>query len=104
NPIFVYILTGSKDDLKAFKDAQGENYRENEQKEPLYFSQRVCQPGQELRKTNNGRFQVLQDLEQRATSIEVAAEKTIGKLTGMAQYFGLTKAQLQQQMFAALAE
>lgn len=104
NPVFVYTLTGTKEELKAFKDSQGDNYRENEGKEPLYFTQRVCQPGQELSKTQSGRYQVLQDLEAKVLAIDTAAEKTIGKLKGMVEYFGISKAQLQQQMIAALAE
>lgn len=39
--IFVFFVTGTKEELAEYKKAQGENYRENDDKIPLWFSSRA---------------------------------------------------------------
>jgi len=39
--VYVYTVTGSKEELAKFKAAQGEQFREDEQGNPLFFTQKV---------------------------------------------------------------
>jgi len=54
NPTFVYGVTGSDADLEAFKKAQGEYYREDENGTPLWFTTRCVGPQGSLIITTNG--------------------------------------------------
>lgn len=95
NPIFVYTLMSNLQDakkateeLEQYKSTQGTNYRENDTKEPLYFSQRPIPVGAELKLTSKGRFTVLQDnLEETAlnatAAIEGAKNAFLGKLAAL---------------------
>ncbi len=40
NTVFVYTVSGSKEQIEAFKAAQGDNYREDEHGNPLWFTTR----------------------------------------------------------------
>jgi len=55
NPVFVYTVSGSSADLKAFKSAQGEYYREGENKAPLWFTTRCVGQQGKLIITENGK-------------------------------------------------
>jgi len=54
NPTFVYGVDGSKEDLAAFKKAQGSYYREDENKVPLWFTTRYIGETGNLVVTSNG--------------------------------------------------
>ena len=53
-PTFVYSVEGTKDDLKAFKDAQGDYYREDEDGKALWFTTRYIGETGKLMITSNG--------------------------------------------------
>lgn len=95
---FVYTLNGTEEQIAEYKTSQGEFYRESEDKKPLYFSKRICNEGDELTKTHNGRFQVLQDLESVAIAIDNQTNKQLGNFNAMMQFAGLTKAQMQEKL------
>lgn len=55
NRTFVYAVSGKQSDLDAFKEAQGEFYREDDQTgQPLWFTTRCIGKTGELLITNNG--------------------------------------------------
>jgi len=63
NATFVYVVNGKTDELEAYKDAQGVNYREFEDEndssnpingKPLYFTTRALPQEIELEITSNG--------------------------------------------------
>lgn len=54
NPTFVYEVSGSDSDLEAFKNAQGEYYREDEDGKPLWFTTRCVGQTGSLIITTNG--------------------------------------------------
>lgn len=54
NPTFVYRVDGNKDDLAAFKKAQGSYYREDDDKNPLWFTTRYIGETGNLIVTSNG--------------------------------------------------
>ena len=54
NPVFVYGVTGSDADLKAFQEAQGEFHREDDNGTPLWFTTRCVGPTGKLIITTNG--------------------------------------------------
>jgi len=63
NATFVYIVNGSQEQLDAFKDAQGVNYREYENEKdstdalngkPIWFTTRALPAEIELEITSNG--------------------------------------------------
>ena len=106
---FVYTIesTAPKAEDKAkelaeYKSSRGEYYRENEAKEPLYFSQRICNVGDQLTKTTKGAFQVLSDLESTAAQIETQTNAALAKFNALAQFTGLTKAQLAERLLQNL--
>ena len=55
NPVFVYSVTGSDEDLNAFKEAQGQYYRTDESTgNPLWFTTRCVGPQGSLIITTKG--------------------------------------------------
>lgn len=54
NPTFVYGVTGNATDLEAFKKAQGQYYREDDNGTPLWFTTRCVGPQGKLIITTNG--------------------------------------------------
>lgn len=54
NPTFVYSVAGQKSDLEAFKKAQGDYYREDDEKTPLWFTTRYIGEAGNLIITSNG--------------------------------------------------
>jgi hypothetical protein len=54
NPTFVYAVSGSTADLEAFKEAQGEYYREDDNGAPLWFTTRCVGNSGKLIITTNG--------------------------------------------------
>ncbi len=97
NPVFVYSLQG---DISKYKESQKEYFRVNEEGEALYFSNRLLEPGQELKKTNSGRFQVLQDLEATYSELETETTKAVAKLNAISQFTGLGKKKLAERLLA----
>lgn len=53
-PTFVYSVEGTKEELSAFKKAQGEYYREDDNKKPLWFTTRYIGETGTLMITSNG--------------------------------------------------
>jgi len=54
NPTFVYKVTGNASDLEAYKDAQGEYHRTDDEGHPLWFTTRCIGPNGKLIITTNG--------------------------------------------------
>jgi hypothetical protein len=54
NPTFVYGVTGNEADMSAYKDAQGEFYREDDNGKALWFTTRCVGPSGSLIITTNG--------------------------------------------------
>ena len=54
NPTFVYTVAGTKEDLVAYKKAQGSYYREQEDGTPLWFTTRYIGEAGDLLITSNG--------------------------------------------------
>jgi hypothetical protein len=54
NPTFVYAVSGNTSDLEAFKNAQGEYYREDDNGNPLWFTTRCVGTQGKLIITTNG--------------------------------------------------
>ena len=54
NPTFVYSVNANATDLAAFKNAQGEYYREDENGSPLWFTTRCVGQSGKLIITTNG--------------------------------------------------
>lgn len=54
NATFVYNVQGTKDELKAFKTAQGAYYRESDEGTPLFFTTRFIGDDGILLITTNG--------------------------------------------------
>lgn len=103
NPVFVYVLTGTKEELAEYKTLQATNYRENDAKEPLFFTSRPANIGDTVAKTNTNRFTIQRDLEAEVASIETAKNAALGKLQATAEFLGLTKAQMQQMLLGQLS-
>lgn len=102
--IFVYALSGSKESIEEYKESQGSYYREDENGNVLYFSQRIVNVGDSLTQTSSGRFQVLSDLEAESIEIDAHSKKFLGKLSAIQQFTGMSRAQLQQKIMDSLAE
>lgn len=98
NSIFVYELDCNDVELTEYKTAQSSYYKESDNKKPLYFSQRICNNGDMLMLTSSGRYQVLQDLEAKAISIDSAKNQNLGKFLALAEFTGLSKAQLAERL------
>lgn len=54
NPTFVYGVKGTASDIEAFKSAQGDYYREDDNGTPLWFTTRCIGPKGKLIITTNG--------------------------------------------------
>lgn len=54
NSTFVYTVTGSADDIAAYKKAQGDFYREDDNNVPLWFTTRCVGPRGSLIITSKG--------------------------------------------------
>ncbi len=55
NTVFRYLVTGSDDELLQYQEAQGTNYRESDDKEPLFFTTRFTGDNIDLIITNDGK-------------------------------------------------
>lgn len=54
NATFVYVVSGNESDLEAFKTAQGDYHRVDEDGNPLWFTTRCIGPQGKLIITTNG--------------------------------------------------
>lgn len=72
NKTFVYAVTGSKEQLAAYKEAQGENYREAEDGTPLWFTVRCVGERGTLIITTNGK--VVPDMSAFDQAASIAAQ------------------------------
>jgi len=72
NPTFVYGVAGSNSDLEAFKNAQGEYYREDDAGKPLWFTTRCVGNTGKLIITTNGN--VVPDMSAYDQAASIAAQ------------------------------
>ena len=72
NTVFVYGVTGSPEQLVAFKKAQGENHREDEKGTPLWFTTRCVGQSGSLIITTNGK--VVPDMSAFDQAASIAAQ------------------------------
>ena len=73
NPTFVYAVSGNQADLEAFKQAQGEFYREDEKTgSPLWFTTRCVGDNGKLIITTNGK--VVPDMSAYDQAASIAAQ------------------------------
>ena len=56
--VFVYTVNGSQQEIAEYQETQGVNYRENDNGQPLFFSNTFAGTGINLIKTQSGRFTV----------------------------------------------
>lgn len=63
--MFRYIISGTPQELEAFKKTKGVHYRENAAKEPLLFSQTLYSNDTELRANKEATNYYVDDTEQR---------------------------------------
>ena len=91
NATFVYTVAGTKDDLKAFKDAQGSYYREDDGGLPLFFTTRyIGEEGKLLVTTNGNIVPDMSEYDKQASLVQqyggnfgdVLAKQGIDKLKG----------------------
>lgn len=94
NPTFVYSVAGSKEDLASFKKAQGSYYREDEDKNPLWFTTRYIGEDGVLIVTSNGNIVPdMSEYDKQASLVaqyggnfgEELAKKGVSKLKGGAE-------------------
>ena len=108
--VLVYSVASTEKDaakaaseIKEYETSQGEYARKNDAGEFLYFSQRVCQVGDQLTKTKKGRFQVLDgDLEAKAIEREASVELFANQFLGKLKAVNITPAQYRAQLMASL--
>lgn len=72
NTVFVYGVSGSPEQLEAFKKAQGENHREDESGTPLWFTTRCVGQTGTLIITTNGK--VVPDMSAFDQAASIAAQ------------------------------
>ena len=72
NTVFVYGVSGSPEQLEAFKKAQGENHREAEDGTPLWFTTRCVGQNGTLIITTNGK--VVPDMSAFDQAASIAAQ------------------------------
>jgi hypothetical protein len=93
NKTFVYVVTGKAEDLAEYKALQGDNYREDEQGNPLWFTTRFAGTNVDLIITTNKKIVPdMSEYDQAASLAEqfggnlgeaiakAAAEKLIGNM------------------------
>ena len=92
--VFVYNISGSEKELEQFQEAEGDNYRLDEQTgKPIWFTTRFIDDNIELEITQNGRV--------------VAKDDDLVKLQSQVQQYGVDVVKLimlLKQMRAASAE
>jgi len=54
--VFVYTISGTQDEIASYQDAAGVNYRENENGQPLFFSNTFAGTTVSLIQTQAGRY------------------------------------------------
>jgi hypothetical protein len=91
NPTFVYSVEGSKEDMASFKKAQGSYYREDEDKNPLWFTTRyIGEDGKLLITTNGNIVPDMSEFDKQASLVaqyggnfgDVLAKDGVNKLKG----------------------
>lgn len=103
-PVFTYTVTGSAEELAAYKAAQGSNYKETEEGEALFFSTTPLAQGAELVANQAGtNYSVRTNLEDVALERELAIEKEMAKNDAIRRILGLSdseyKAKMMKKMF-----
>jgi hypothetical protein len=91
NPTFVYSVSGSKEQLEAFKKSQGDYYRTDDDDNPLWFTTRYIGEEGKLMITSNGNIVPdMSDFDKQASLVaqyggnfgEILAKQGIEKLRG----------------------
>jgi hypothetical protein len=91
NATFVYSVEGSKEDMASFKKAQGSYYREDEDKNPLWFTTRyIGEDGTLLITTNGNIVPDMSEFDKQASLVaqyggnfgDVLAKDGVNKLKG----------------------
>lgn len=96
---FTYsVSSNEKDSAKAtaelaeYKAIKGTYYREDEKKNPLYFTDQVIADNTQIQKKSNGKdYYILTDLKEKQQYIDEVAETMQGKLEGMRRYSGMSR-------------
>lgn len=103
SPVFVYTLGCNEAEKADYKAKQGDFYREDEKGNPLFFSSRVLQIGAEVRwAEKTQRYSAITDLEAIAARTEAIKAEKLASLEALAEFTGLTKAQLAERMLEKL--
>jgi hypothetical protein len=91
NATVVYSVEGSKEDMASFKKAQGSYYREDEDKNPLWFTTRyIGEDGKLLITTNGNIVPDMSEFDKQASLVaqyggnfgDVLAKDGVNKLKG----------------------
>lgn len=101
-PVFVYTVQGTPEELAAYKTAQGDNYRENEDGKPLFFSTRPIEAGSTLQVNSKGGYFVATNLEAQVIEADLAIEMAKNAFLGKLAAVGITPAQYKARMLADL--
>jgi hypothetical protein len=97
NKVFVYKVTGTKEEIQAYSDIQGENLKEDEDNNPLFFTTKCAGQDGKLIITSNGNVVVDMSEYDQAASLasqyggnlgqelaRAAAQKLMGRSHGSA--------------------
>jgi hypothetical protein len=95
--VFVYGVTGSADALEAYKNAQGANYRTNDNGKPIYFSNKSFGLEGQLLITNNGNV-IFDDTRLAMTADMIERFSSSSPLVAKAMAEALAKQLLPQMM------
>jgi len=79
NVVFVFNVTGNEADLAKFKEAQGEFYREDDEKKPLYFTTNYIGDKIDLIITKNNKVMVDDSQIQKAKSLSNSLGGNLGQ-------------------------
>lgn len=96
---FVYSLDCSPEEKKAYKANKGDYYKENEQEEPLFWSQRSVPVGTELKESSKGTFYPVTNLADEAEALDIATINKRGNIRACLIEFGMSKQELLERMF-----
>lgn len=98
-PVFNYTITGTAEELENYKKAQGVNYKENENNEPLFFSTSPLAIGADLVANQAGTaYGVRTNLEDVAVEREMLVEKEMAKNDAIRRILGLSDAEYKAKM------
>lgn len=107
-PVFVYSVKSDaakeadqKKELDEYEKTLAENYRTSDNGEPLFFARQPLEEGQQLAKTQKGRYIVAQDLEKVATEALKKSQEWEAKFKGLQSAMGLTPEEIVKMVMGA---